>query len=279
MSDRSCLVPASYEVHHFKDPLLPFIYHDRFALPAFHCPVNWHENVELLYCLQGHGQVHCGLEISEFSEGELCIVNPGLTHYITSDTALEYRCLIVDNDFFLQNGLPLRNRHFQSHIHDAQLASHFAAIAQAYTQQRNGLPLATAQIRSAVLCLLLYLCTAYSRPSAQAVPVGSIPIKKALDYLRGHALESVSLDEVAAHAGISKYYLSRQFSVYTGRTFIQTLQYIRCTEARRMLEMGTPVSEAAVTCGFENLSYFTRTFKKYIGCLPSQVARHSRSET
>ena len=40
-------------------------------------------------------------------------------------------------------------------------------------------------------------------------------------------------------------------------------------EARRLIESGMAVSTAAITCGFENLSYFTRTFKKIFQQLPS----------
>jgi AraC-like DNA-binding protein len=37
-----------------------------------------------------------------------------------------------------------------------------------------------------------------------------------------------------------------------------------------LLKKGTSVSEAAENCGFQNLSYFSRTYKKYIGELPGK---------
>ena len=125
-----------------------------------------------------------------------------------------------------------------------------------------------------MLTLLLQLCREYLVPRPDVAEFSGIgPVKRAMDYLRRNALQAVTLDQVAAHAGVSKFYLARQFKAYTGKTVVQTVQLLRCTEARRLLEEGTSVSAAAAACGFENLSYFSRTFKKQFGLLPSEAAR------
>ena len=277
MSPAHSPVPRQYETHRMPDPLLPFIYHRRFALTGRHGLVNWHENVELLYCTEGRGEVRCGPEVQPFFPGDLFIVNADLPHCVGSDSTVTYRCLIVDNSFFKQNGLPVREAYFRSHIRDPETMRLFEAVAEAYSQRDAGAPLAAAEIRGAVLALLLHLCRHHlaQRPEEAAFS-GSGPVKKAVDYLRQHALEPLTLDEVSAHAGVSKFYLARQFKAYTGKTVVQTVQLIRCTQASRLLEEGASVTEAAAASGFENLSYFTRTFKKLLGVLPSQVARQSQ---
>lgn len=273
-------VSRQYETHRMPDPLLPFIFHRRFSFTGRHGLVNWHENVELLFCTEGRGEVRCGQEVQPFLPGDLFVVNADLPHCVGSNGTVAYRCLIVDNGFFLQNGLPVGEMYFRSHIRQPEAAELFEAVTAAYARQEAGAPLAAAEIRSAVLRLLLYLCTRHrsARPGEAAFS-GSGPVKKAVDYLRRHALEPVTLDQISAHAGVSKFYLARQFRTYTGKTVVQTLQLIRCTEAQRLLEDGASVTEAASACGFENLSYFTRTFKKLFGVLPSQVGRRSGSGT
>ncbi len=267
----------SYETHQMPDPLLPFIYHRQFVFHRRHGLTNWHENVELLYCVEGRGVVRCGQQVHPFQPGDLFVVNADMPHCVGCDEAVTYRCLIVDNSFFLQNGLPIRELYFRDLIRDEAAARLFEAVSEAYIRRDDGDKLAAAEIRGVVLTLLLYLCRHHviDRPNVAEFS-GSGPVKKALDHLRSHGLEPVTLDEVAAHAGVSKFYLARQFKAYTGRTVVQTVQYIRCTEARRLLEAGESVSAAAARCGFENLSYFTRTFKKQFGLLPSEVARAAR---
>ena len=52
------------------------------------------------------------------------------------------------------------------------------------------------------------------------------------------------------------------------------LNYTRCSYARKLLASGRyNVSESAEHSGFSNLSYFAKTYKKYMGELPSQVER------
>ena len=52
-------------------------------------------------------------------------------------------------------------------------------------------------------------------------------------------------------------------------TVIEYVNILRCKEAKRLISEGQSVSEAAIASGFNNLSYFTRTYKKYVGELPS----------
>jgi len=71
--------------------------------------------------------------------------------------------------------------------------------------------------------------------------------------------------------GISKFYLCREFKAYTGSSILQTVNLLRCTQAKLLIEGGATVSQAALSCGFDNLSYFSRTFKKLMGALPSRL--------
>ena len=42
----------------------------------------------------------------------------------------------------------------------------------------------------------------------------------------------------------------------------------RCKEAKKLLKAGSTVSEAANSCGFKNLSFFSKTYKNIMGNLP-----------
>ena len=55
----------------------------------------------------------------------------------------------------------------------------------------------------------------------------------------------------------------------TGNTIVCFINTLRCMEEKRLIENGMQVSVAAYACGFDNLSYFSRTFQRVVGALPS----------
>jgi len=96
-------------------------------------------------------------------------------------------------------------------------------------------------------------------------------VKEAIYFIWQHLSEPISLDRLSLAVGVSKFHLARQFKKYTGNSIIQTINLMRCSEAKRMLEQGMSVSAVAETCGFTNHSYFSKTFRSVMGKLPSQV--------
>ena len=265
-----------YENHVMPEPKLPFILHPKYTLRKRTNLANWHINIELLLCLEGSGYVRCGMECTEFLPGDIFVVNPDTPHCIGSEGAISYRCLIIDSGFCEENGIPVGLLNFQPLIRDEQLRQQYEAIFAAYEKRDSGDICAIADIRYGVLGLLRLLCSHYASPSQRSRPEGDKYVKKAISFIREHLGEQISLDAVADHAGISKFHLARQFKAYTGSSVITTVNLIRCTEARRLIEGGVSVSAAASRCGFENLSYFTRSFKKCFGAVPSDFSKRKR---
>ena len=54
-------------------------------------------------------------------------------------------------------------------------------------------------------------------------------------------------------------------------TVVEYLNQQRCRHAQKLILEGESISAAAHLSGFENLSYFSRTYKRYIGYLPSET--------
>ncbi len=263
-----------YETHKIENPLLPFIYHKSFVVTQRHSLPNWHENIEILYCVTGKGSVQCGAESFEFLPGDLFLVNANTPHCVCSDGSVVYRCLIIDNSFCVANGIPILDLYFQKLIQDEALARQFEEIGAAF--DRGSDPMAAADIRYGVLGLLRLLCAGYITEKPSTVfSAANQHVKDALTYIRKNISSPLTLDTIAGHVGVSKFHLAREFKAFTGRTMVQTINLIRCSEAKRLMESGMSVSAGAAECGFENLSYFSRTFKELFHRLPSSFVRSS----
>lgn len=262
------MAATHYETHSMPNPLLPFIYHRRFEVTQRNKHPNWHENIELLQCIEGSGYVMCGAAQVPLTPDQLVVVNADIIHSIGTDQRVVYRCLIIDNSFFTANGIPIHSLYFQDIIADRRVNALFNDIAQAYEQVDPEDFRSILEIRTNVLNLVHSLCRDYTIHKPE--DTSNEHVKKAVVYLRQHMNEPLSLDTLSNELGISKFHLAHLFKIHTGKTVIQTLNLIRCTQAQRLIEEGSTVSDAAFSCGFENLSYFTRTFKKYMGTLPSK---------
>lgn len=259
-----------YETHSINHSLLPFIYHKCHIITQRNSLPNWHENIEFLYCIGGKGSIRYGSETHDFARGDIVVVNADTPHYICSAGSVIYRCLIIDNSFFTDNGIPISTLYFQHTIRDEAISALFENVCSAFDNCDEQSICAVADIRYAVLGLIRAICAGYTTDIPRELhSAANTHVKEAMVYIRKHISEAITLDDIADHVGISKFHLSREFKTFTGKTIVQTVNILRCTEARHLIESGMSVSAAAVSCGYNNLSYFSRTFTKLFGRLPS----------
>lgn len=90
---------------------------------------------------------------------------------------------------------------------------------------------------------------------------------------------SISLDDVAKAAGISRSYLTILFKQHMNRTVVEYIQSVRCDRAAYLL--GTtqfPVIDIAIDTGFNSRQHFTRTFSRLYGLTPHEYRRTFRPE-
>lgn len=264
-----------YETHKI-DERLPFIFHTDIIKNGRLIRPNWHSNVELQCCISGEGVVRLNADMHSMRPGDVVVINSEEIHATCAENEVQYHCLIIDNRFFYANGLDATQLRFQHLIHDPELFHTIQQIAEAYSRWKKENAISDAlQIRRDVLEILCVLYDRYRQPQEQKDFLATQRIKTAMDYVRQNLSSQVSLDVLAGHVGVSKFHLSREFKRATGMTVVTYINLCRCTEARQMILDGIPVSNAALACGFENMSYFTRTFKQLFGCVPSAYQKRA----
>ncbi len=108
--------------------------------------------------------------------------------------------------------------------------------------------------------------------------VGHRKIARAVDYIRdldpGHNPASVTLDELADVAGLSKYHFLRQFSQVVGMTpgaYLRTLRL--CHAARKLRTTNLPILDIALSVGFADHPSFSRAFARHMGMTPSDYQK------
>jgi two-component system, response regulator YesN len=96
-------------------------------------------------------------------------------------------------------------------------------------------------------------------------------VQKAAKYLSLHFDKALDLIHLSELCHVHPAHLSRQFKKETGMTLTDYLQKRRIEEAKKLLRTAeTPIGWIAGQLGFEDASYFTRTFKKLEGVTPTE---------
>lgn len=267
---------AVYEKHtaqHYKNSEMPFIFHND-AVSEYdnnYSYLHWHENVEFLYCKSGEGEVFSDAKRIPFAPHVIVTVNSNSPHTIFNKNGdrVEYDCLIVDSDFCKQNGIDLQTVVFDESITDEKAEELFKNAFAGCMEVGDFHSLAA---RAGVLNLLLYICRNYGREKQKLPTRSSVPyIKKTVSFIKENYASPITLEEVAAVSGFSIYYFSREFKSITGHTFTDFLSLIRCDRAERFLSEGMSVTDAAASCGFKDISFFSKTFKRIKGKNPSEI--------
>jgi AraC-like DNA-binding protein len=102
-------------------------------------------------------------------------------------------------------------------------------------------------------------------------------IRRAMERLSTDFREPTSLDDLAKEARLSKFHFVRCFRQATGLSPHRYRKLLRVLSARRLLEQGSSVAEAASQASFADASHLSRTFREWLGVTPGLWANAWRA--
>ncbi|WP_297018705.1 AraC family transcriptional regulator [Thalassospira sp.] len=121
---------------------------------------------------------------------------------------------------------------------------------------------------------LLYSAARFSLRHADAPPYLYQPgsedkrVQAVIDYMAAHLDANISLDDLAAITGLSRFHLLRVFRAATGLPPHTYFNHMRLRRAKRLLFDGSSIADAAAATGFADQSHLNRHFKTMWGVSP-----------
>jgi len=110
-----------------------------------------------------------------------------------------------------------------------------------------------------------------------AAPGVSSMVDRTIKYIGRNMHKKLTLDELARHANVSKFYFSRLFTQETGYSPMRYLQNTRIEQARSLLlNTSGALSEVSALLGFDDVYYFSAVFKKATGISPGRYRKKNR---
>ncbi|CAA9407514.1 Transcriptional regulator, AraC family [uncultured Leptolyngbya sp.] len=96
-------------------------------------------------------------------------------------------------------------------------------------------------------------------------------LAQVLEYIQAHLDQDIRLADLAALAGMSKYYFCRLFKQSLGVTPHQYVLLQRIERSKQLLKQkDLAIANIALMCGFKNQSHLTTLFRKNVGTTPKR---------
>lgn len=252
------------------------------ASPLYALPVHWHNEYEFIHILDGeHNFFIDGQEIC-LKKGMLGIIQDGFLHGDgTNTTTCRYESVVFDFNL-------IRNRNY---AHDAfleDISSHKVVLNKTVSLKNKE---AAQEVEN------MFLSMRREPPGYELLTVArllfifgyiknnefftedekvldrsrlrSVQLKAVFNLIKQNYGSPITLDDMADAAGMSPKYFCRVFRGMTHRTPVEYLNAFRIDQACSQLRSGNEsLIDVAYNCGFNDFSYFIKTFKRYKGMTP-----------
>lgn len=224
----------------------------------------------------GLGAIESGVERFRYRGSEhvappdsLVLMNPDALHTGRADTAggWRYRMAYIDADV-VDAVSGERGWWFRDAVrHHPARARRVTALLDALWHETE--PLAF----DSLLLQLLRTLRDEARIGRKAMAESASRFGPVIDYLRTHMAERLTLEELAAVAGLSPFHFLRSFQAQHHATPQQLLMALRLSEAKRRLAAGESPAQVAAAVGLSDQAHLTRAFQRRYGVTPARYRR------
>lgn len=256
-------------------------------------PWHWHDHLELEFVEAGEAKITIESKTFNVKKGEGFFVNSARLHAVfpnddyVSHTVVFHPSVIASNpesDIYKKYLEPLINSESLVGIHltedipfHRQLVAYTKEAFESFIKEDFGYEIeAVNALSKAVMCLSYQAIN--TAEHSYCVPDKSIlRLKKMLAFLTQNLSEKIEIEDIASVAKISTTECLRCFNKTVGMPPIQYLKKLRIQKAALLLgSSDDKIIDIALSCGFTDMSYFSRAFKESRGMTPKEYRNSVR---
>ncbi len=253
------------------------VYYRQLGKDALSDIFHTHDGVFELICIRsGRGKIFVGERVISFAGDTVLLIDGTALHYICPEHSAPYlrHKLIFDKRLLCDLPSPSGNERFfyriPTHEQMREIERRFELLERQFAG--NGQPL----LLRGQIFELLHLCIEQGDSPSDAYrgTMGDV-----MRYIHENLAQGITLADVAEGLHVNKYYLCRLFRRETGMTMGAYINSARIATAKHLLRTTEKsVSFIATECGFNELSVFTRNFKKEVGMTPTEYKAQLREK-
>ncbi len=252
-------------------------------------PLHWHSELEFVLVRSGSLELYLDNVRYDLKKGDSAVIECGMLHRADPHDAT-YECIVLDMNmlrgkkhFMHDNYLvPIINQSISiSPIFESKDIETSSAIHDLFDSMRMKHPYFQLDVYGTLFRIFgsLYRNGKISKKvnSTTGVKQGKA-IYELAEWIDIHCAEHITLADLSQLCGFSEKYLCKIFKSYTSKTPVEYVNYLRINKICYAFDHSNiTITEAAFTHGFNNLSYFSKIFRKYKGVTPSQYTAKRRA--
>ena len=242
----------------------------------------FHEELEIKYFIEGSSTLHIGNESVVTEPGDIVVINPFEFHSTVNyaEEKGKYHLLMIGLDFFAGENSLLDLRYLfmnergrlQTLIrNDKYLSGIILRIVEEVREKGKYYELS---VKALVLDMLTRFFRLYkdtrlaNHPSDKSLKYYEV-IYPAIKMIRENCSVNYSVDELAEACGVSKCHFCRIFKESTSMSAVEYRNEYRLQIAGVLIRTtSTSIGEISLQCGFDDMAYFSRCYKKRFGHSP-----------
>ena len=251
-------------------------------------PHHWHSELEFIYIEVGKAIFTIDNEDILVNAGECIFVNSGHIHSGVSKTQVCSYSSVVFSTNFLSNIFDACHEFFDGIITNKFIIfQHYKCENPLQESVISELKYIIKELENkdmayalSIKSKLLWIFTMIFRNSLYTIKLDTHKdllstkkqnsLKLILSYIFQNYNKKLKLIEISEHLNLSPQYLCKFFKELTGTNIVEYINHYRIDKASSLLKISSlSITDISLECGFENLSYFNRVFKKQLGCTPT----------
>lgn len=245
---------------------------------AFHVPIHWHDEMEIIYIQKGKLWIIVQEERLEGKEGDMFFVNPKALHFMESeDLSVEYYTLLFPMEFISfqsDDMLEQKKQAFPMTIKDdcveREIRERIRQVIAVNNRKDYGYKLRTRILLLEMIELFLLNHCFLPMPNGNDAEFQ----REMISYIQEHYTEKITLQMLAEEFHLSEKYISEYFKNHFSISFMQYVGHLRMTKAKKLLlDSELQVTEVALACGFNSVNLFIRKFKELFQMTPLQYRK------
>lgn len=251
-------------------------------------------DTRLFYVCEGNGIIEVGGTEHQMKEGCVLIIHSGVEYYLKPpEKPVRYLAVNFDYTFgHSENKIPIgpqkrslfipektvEDIRFEDatyfnevlYLTNMQQISHrLVALEHEYSHLQKFSELRAGNILSEILIECAREAESQESASAQQTA------EQIVEYLHENFVMSMTNQDVAELFGFHPNYISSLLKEYTGMPLHRYLTHLRLLHAAKLLDEGAlSVTEIAEACGFRDIYYFSKYFKKMMGISPTDYRKN-----